>query len=93
MSDAVAHYWHTLTKQAAKQVSGEADRGQRSAVTGGKQMDGFCDLINWICLKNGLKDADICLSGKTKLTIPGFFRHTQVSNKSGGTRTNLPGEP
>ena len=54
LSNAVAHYWLTLSTQAAKQKSGDADRGRRAAVTGGKQMDGFCELIDWICIKNGL---------------------------------------
>ena len=35
---AVAHYWKTLLDQSSKQRSGDADRGNRSAVTGGKQM-------------------------------------------------------
>ncbi len=77
LSDAVAHYWTTLTAQSARQTSGDADRGRRAAVTGGKQMDGFCELIHWVCVKNGLKDADVFLNGKSELTIPGFFRVTK----------------
>ena len=75
--EAVTHYWITLLKQAAKQTSGEADRGQRSAVTGGKQMDGFCTLIHWALVKNGLKDAEVHIAGKKNLTIPCFFRPTK----------------
>ena len=41
LREAVAHYWRTLKEQSAKQTTGSADRGQRAAVTGGKQMDGF----------------------------------------------------
>lgn len=37
---AVAHYWATLQAQSARQREGDADRGGRAAVTGGKQMDG-----------------------------------------------------
>lgn len=77
LSKAVAHYWETLSTQAAKQTSGDADRGRRSAVTGGKQMDGFRELVNWICIKNGLPDANVHLSGKAELTIPGFYRPTK----------------
>jgi hypothetical protein len=77
LSNAVAHYWLTLSTQAAKQKSGDADRGRRAAVTGGKQMDGFCELLGWICIKNGLSDADVHLTGKSKLTIPGFYRPTK----------------
>ena len=42
VSEAVAHYWITRESQAKKQeISGRADQGLRSAVTGGAQMDGF----------------------------------------------------
>lgn len=42
---AIAHYWKTLESQAGRQAAGDADRGRRSAVTGGKQMYGFCKLV------------------------------------------------
>lgn len=72
---AVAHYWTTLTKQAAKQSKGNADRGRRSAVTGGKQMDGFCRLVNQLLIDNGLPEAHIYT--KQKLELPGYFRPTK----------------
>jgi hypothetical protein len=77
LNAAVAHYWVTFSSQAAKQKSGDADRGRRTAVTGGKQMDGFCELIHWVCMKNGLSDTGIHLTGKSDLTIPGFYRPTK----------------
>ena len=42
LSRAVAHYWAVLEAQSKKQKarSRNPDRGQRSAVTGGKQMAG-----------------------------------------------------
>ena len=67
---AVSHYWNTLAAQAARQSSKDADRGRRAAVTGGKQMDGFCELLRWLFIKNGLKNADIHLSGNSVLTLP-----------------------
>lgn len=40
--EAVQGFWHTRIAQAQAQVlAGKVDRGNRSAVTGGKQMDGF----------------------------------------------------
>ena len=63
--------------QSKKQIDGVPDRGRRAAVTGGKQMEGFCELIQWICKQNGLSDADVFLSGNPELTIPGFFRPTK----------------
>lgn len=72
---AVAHYWKTLRKQSAKQRSGSADRGGRSAVTGGKQMDGFCKVVRSVLVDAGLPDADIHLD--KKLELPGYFRPTK----------------
>lgn len=47
LGDAVAHFWKTRKAQANKQGSAEGskDKGSRSAVTGGKQMDGFIAAI------------------------------------------------
>jgi Restriction endonuclease XhoI len=72
---AVAHYWATLQRQSAQQTTGDADRGARSAVTGGKQMDGFCGLMRWLLVANGLPEAHIHL--KDKLELPGYFRPTK----------------
>jgi hypothetical protein len=77
VSEAVRHYWYTLFTQAAKKSSKDADRGRRAAVTGGKQMDGFCELLRWLFINNGLQDADINLSGKSELAVPGFYRPTK----------------
>jgi hypothetical protein len=73
--DAVARYWKTLLNQSNKQRSGDADRGRRAAVTGGKQMDGFCELINWLLKANGMPEAHIYV--RSKLELPGFFRPTK----------------
>jgi hypothetical protein len=75
LREAVAHYWRTLQEQSAKQITGSADRGQRSAVTGGKQMDGFCHLISWLLMHNGLEDA--CIYTRAKRELPGYFRATK----------------
>ena len=44
---AVMHFWGTRGKQAIRQgvKSGSRDAGNRTAVTGGKQMDGFVELV------------------------------------------------
>lgn len=72
---AIAHYWKTLDTQAEKQKIGDADRGGRAAVTGGKQMDKFCELVNWLLVQNGLAEASIYV--RTKLELPGYFRPTK----------------
>jgi hypothetical protein len=45
---AVAHYWATLQAQAGKQGE-DGDRGNRRSVTGGKQLDGFAELVRQTC--------------------------------------------
>lgn len=65
---------HALA-QSTKQKTGDADRGGRAAVTGGKQMDGFCDLIHWLLLANGMETAHIYV--RSKLELPGYFRPTK----------------
>src|SRR5271166_4400519 len=75
LSAAVAHYWGTLSQQSEKQRSGQADRGNRSAVTGGKQMDGFCALVQWLLVENGLPEPSIYT--RTNLELPGYFRPTK----------------
>ena len=75
LKKAVAHYWRTLNRQSQKQKSGDADRGGRAAVTGGKQMDGFCDLVQKILVHNDLPEASIY--SHDRLELPGYFRPTK----------------
>ncbi len=72
---AVAHYWQTLERQSKRQRKGDADRGARAAVTGGKQMNGFCNLVNWLLAENGMPEASVYT--ETELTLPGFYRPTK----------------
>lgn len=72
---AVGHYWKTLARQSGKQRAGDADRGGRAAVTGGKQMDGFCKLIRWLLVNNGMPEAQIHVH--SRLQLPGYFRPTK----------------
>jgi hypothetical protein len=71
---AVAHYWRTLAAQSTKQNPG-MDHGRRSSVTGGKQLDGFCELVHWVLRENGLGEASIYVRSDREL--PGFFRPTK----------------
>lgn len=75
LEESIAHYWRTLDTQSSKQVSGQADRGRRAAVTGGKQMDGFCRLVAAIAEANGMAKASIYT--EAQLEIPGYFRPTK----------------
>lgn len=69
---AVGHYWSTLQRQAAKQQSGDSDRGGRAGATGGKQMDGFSKLVKDILVENGMPRAHVF--SDQKLELPGYFR-------------------
>lgn len=71
---AVSHYWNTLGVQAKKQSAGR-DHGNRAAVTGGKQMDGFCELVQQAIVTNGMPDAHI--HTQSRLELPGYFRPTK----------------
>lgn len=73
--DAVAQYWNTLELQGSKQRAGSADRGKRAAVTGGKQMNGFCRLVQRLLQENGLTDEHIHI--ESTLELPGYFRPTK----------------
>jgi len=75
LKNAVAHYWRTLNRQSKKQKSGDADRGGRAAVTGGKQMDGFCELVQKVLVHNELTEASIYT--RDRLELPGYFRPTK----------------
>lgn len=71
---AVSAYWKTLGSQGERQASASAkqDYGNRAKVTGGKQMNGFCDLVELVLADNGVKGCRIYRD--SPLEIPGFFR-------------------
>jgi len=75
---AVKAFWKGRQAASAKQIGGgKADQGERSAVTGGKNMDGFISLMRDLVRVNGLKSAEIQL-GRQTLTLPGYFRPTKL---------------
>jgi Restriction endonuclease XhoI len=71
---AIRHFWSTRQKQAKKQgsKSGARDAGSRTAVTGGRQMDGFINLVRGYLCSNGLPKAQV-FCGKA-VEIPGWYR-------------------
>jgi len=71
LKKAIAYFWNTRDSQALKHGRGK-DQGTRSAVTGGKQMDGFVSLVLSILCEAGVKSA--CIHTQTSLEIPGYFR-------------------
>jgi hypothetical protein len=76
--EAVKEFWGSREQARARQIaSGKADRGERSRVTSGKNMDGFLSLIIDVVRLNGLDSAQIHMN-RAMLTLPGFFRPTKL---------------
>lgn len=72
---AVAYFWDTRNKQLGSQINREVkDAGNRGAVTGGKQMDGFVALLTKVALDNGIPQN--CIFTKSN-QLPGYFRPTK----------------
>jgi len=75
---AVKAFWKNRESAKRKQIKmGKADQGERSGVTGGKNMDGFLTLVLDIIKANGLAHAEIH-QNKSMLTLPGYFRPTKL---------------
>jgi len=76
LATAVQHFWQTRDRQAAAQGSaGERDRGDRSAVTGGAQLDGFVSLVTELLTEAGVPDVSVYR--KKNVELPGYFRPTK----------------
>ena len=72
---AIKHFWKVRSFQASKRTSdieSSRDRGERSAVTGGKHMDGFFVLVREILIESGLPDA--CIFAGKRTELPGWYR-------------------
>ncbi len=75
---AIQAFWQTRADATQKQKdSGKADQGERAGVTGGKNMDGFAQLVIDIIKANGLPHAQIHQK-RAVLTLPGYFRPTKL---------------
>ncbi|MCD4776859.1 MAG: PaeR7I family type II restriction endonuclease [Candidatus Aegiribacteria sp.] len=76
VSRAVQHFWKVRTRQFNDQgtSTGKKDAGNRSAVTGGKHLDGFIELFAGILAEAGLPDSAIFTKSTT---LPGYFRPTK----------------
>lgn len=74
---AVRHFWATRLSQADHQgsLAGVRDYGERTAVTGGKQLDGFAKIVSDLIEAEGIKQA--CVYRNAKKELPGYFRPTK----------------
>ena len=77
LKQAIQHFLSVRDEQAGKQGGEDAaakDRGQRSAVTGGKQMDRFIQLVSDLLVEAGLKSATIYFRVRTQLPAASYSR-------------------
>jgi len=76
VSDAIKHYWATLSDQAdLQQESERTARGRRAQVLGGAQMDGFAGLIEDALVEAGVSRSDVLHDHAA--VLPGYYRATK----------------
>lgn len=72
--NAIQTFWGSRDAALRRQVeSGNVDAGSRGAVTAGKNLNGFVELIRSLVAANGLHDAAVHTS-KGLVVLPGFYR-------------------
>lgn len=74
LRSAIKYFWSTRGSQALRQgtKSGARDAGNRTAVTGGKQLDGFVELVRDYLVECGIdKNSIFC---NQAVELPGWFR-------------------
>lgn len=59
-------------------VGAIAQEGGRGSVIGGKNLDGFSEIIRDVALHCGIPSENIIVTGKSRLTLPGYFRPTKM---------------
>lgn len=76
IEDAIEFFWATRSGQITRQTQlGSHDQGNRGAVTGGKQLDGFVCLMKDILVLNGVPEN--CIFIDSDLELPGYYRPTK----------------
>lgn len=72
--EAVKHFWGTREAQSNRQgqKSGARDAGYRTAVTGGKQLDGFVELVRDYLEETGVSKPSIYC--ERTMELPGWYR-------------------
>ncbi|MEM0996012.1 MAG: PaeR7I family type II restriction endonuclease [Bacteroidota bacterium] len=75
LKTAIEIFWSTRNRQKSKQKVGDRSaQGNRGAVTGGKQLDGFIRLLTIAAMEVGVPETWIFTKGNQ---LPGFFRPTK----------------
>ncbi|MDE0093045.1 MAG: restriction endonuclease [Gammaproteobacteria bacterium] len=75
LSDAIKWFWKTRSNQSKRQGlnQGVRDHGNRTAVTGGKQLNGFVRLVTELLAEGGLPLGSVHVR-KSEVVLPGYFR-------------------
>ena len=73
VTNAIKQFWTSRTSGIAT-----SQEGGRGSVIGGKNLDGFAELIKVIAQNCGIPNECIVTTGKKNLTIPGYFRPTKM---------------
>ncbi|MBL4591441.1 MAG: hypothetical protein JKY96_05725 [Phycisphaerales bacterium] len=74
---AIRQFWSVREDQGKRQgKKSDKDRGTRSKVTGGRQLDGFTQLFCELCQDAGVQEDSIRI-GTKEVILPGFFRPTK----------------
>lgn len=77
LCQAVRFFWNGRRDATKRQKeAGKLDQGNRGAVTGGKNLDAFRDMIVDVVRRHGPEGCEIH-RGKTMVVLPGFFRPTK----------------
>lgn len=75
---AVRSFWESRDAAGRTQrAAGDVDRGERAAVTAGKNMDGFVRIIQDVVRANGPAQTRMHVQ-RSLATLPGFFRPTKT---------------
>lgn len=71
---AVKQFWATRGNQAERQgvKTGARDAGNRTAITGGKQLDGFVELVRDFLIECEIEKS--CIYSNQAVELPGWFR-------------------
>jgi hypothetical protein len=72
IDSAINHFWDVRNSQLASYRT--SNSGNRGAVTGGKQLNGFIDLIEQVAIDMGVPQNCVFKRGNQ---LPGFFRPTK----------------
>jgi len=77
LRQAVRFFWRGRRDAVKKQqATGKLDQGNRGAVTGGKNLDSFRDMIVNVVRRHGPEGCEVHRN-KSMVVLPGFFRPTK----------------